>query len=103
LPDATSLARETGQTFDLEQLLQKLLQHLEAGYLLLRSQPKLGTVRQLHERYEQHLWGKGRTMQFRRGDHTFLAVVKEVDEQGQLVLFENEQETRYQLGAISWK
>jgi BirA family biotin operon repressor/biotin-[acetyl-CoA-carboxylase] ligase len=103
LPDATSIAIETGRHLQLEELLTSLLQQLEAAYLLLRSQPGRHTAEQLHQRYEQHLWAKGTLRQFRRGAHTFLATVQGVDKEGKLVLLRNGVEERFQVGEISWK
>jgi BirA family biotin operon repressor/biotin-[acetyl-CoA-carboxylase] ligase len=80
---ATSLALETGTTFDLDDLLDTLLENLERRYLQLRA----GDVAGVRRAYTEALYRLNIPASYQRPDGTvFTAVQRGVDERGRLVL-----------------
>ena len=88
LPNATSLARATGDSFDLEAVAESLLECLERRYLQLRA----GQFAALREEYHAHLLGRGEMRRFVGPGGEFGGVIRGVREDGQLaVLVEGEE------------
>jgi len=66
LPNPGSLALETGQTFDLDETLSSLCQHLEYWYLRLKK----GQWEEIHAEYVMRLYGFGEIRTFARKNGT---------------------------------
>jgi BirA family biotin operon repressor/biotin-[acetyl-CoA-carboxylase] ligase len=99
LPHATSLLLESGERFELDTLLNQLLQHLEAGYLLLRRDaPAAG----IHRRFYEHLWGRGEYVQWEANGDTFGATLLGVRTDGKLEIDREGKIECYELGQIKW-
>jgi BirA family biotin operon repressor/biotin-[acetyl-CoA-carboxylase] ligase len=84
VPTATSLRQQTGQPFpfDLELLLNRLLQCVETEYLRLRA----GAFAEQKERYLRHLFRYRQWYPYRRDGRVFNGYLTDVSEAGQLVL-----------------
>lgn len=79
-PKAISLKQITGEEHSLPELLADLLAHLEQQYVLLRN----GQTTTLRHTYLQHLYGFGRTRQFRDQNGEFTGSITGIDEYGRL-------------------
>lgn len=93
LPKAISLYQITGKEYDIEELLIDFLNHLKL------------TLKKPHEcisRYERHLFKYHQEAQFRSGGAVFSAIVKGVDENGKLLLQQEEQLKHYDLKEVEW-
>lgn len=99
LPFATSLLLEGGEQIDIEKLLHLLLQNLEAGYLLLRRDPKAAGI---HQRFNEHLWGRGEHRQWETNGEKFGATLLGVLSDGRLQLEHDGSIESYELGQIRW-
>ncbi len=98
LPQASSLKAISGTTFNLDELLNYLLQNLET-YL---DKIKAGKKQEIREAYEKLLYRKGKpsTFQNLQGD-LFPAFIKGIDEYGNLrLLMEDDVEQAFELKQI---
>ncbi|MCC7465164.1 MAG: biotin--[acetyl-CoA-carboxylase] ligase [Saprospiraceae bacterium] len=84
LPNATSLALNTGTNFNPDELAERLFECLEKRYLQLKSGQKAA----IKDEYETHLWRRGISSQYiRHSDHTvFEGVIQGVNAQGNLLI-----------------
>ena len=83
LPNATSMARAAGKSFDLEAVAECLLECLEQRYLQLRA----GQFAALRDEYHARLLGRGEMRRFARPDGgEFRGVIRGVREDGQLAV-----------------
>lgn len=80
VPAATSLAIVSGDQFDLPQVLERLLECIEACYLQLRH----GAFAALKESYESNLYWKDEPHTFTAGDEIFKGIIRGIDAGGQL-------------------
>lgn len=80
LPNATSMARFFGQTFNLDELAENLFECLERRYLQLKA----GNCPAIKAEYEEHLWRRGQAAQFARspGGETFEGIIHGVTHEG---------------------
>ena len=82
LPNPTSLLRETGRTFDREQLLDTFARNFDALYTRLRN----GERHSLHSRYDALLYGLGQQKTYALPDGTpFTAVIRGTEPGGRLI------------------
>lgn len=83
LPNATSMALERGQNFDLEAVLDRLLENLEHRYLQLRA----GHVQGIRGEYHERLFRLDVPTDFRRQDGTLLTgAIRSVADDGHLLV-----------------
>ena len=80
IPMATSLSLIVGKDFDLQDVLDGLLSHLESRYLQLRQ----GRAQHLREDYLKHLYRFNEHYTFQSGDDQFEGKILGIDEQGRL-------------------
>ncbi|HEX6226041.1 MAG TPA: biotin--[acetyl-CoA-carboxylase] ligase [Chryseolinea sp.] len=88
---ATSLSLETGQKYDLQNVLEGLLSHLEVRYLQLRQ----GRAALLREDYLKNLYRFNQRHTFQSGDVRFEGKILGVDGQGKLRVAIGEQEKTF--------
>ena len=82
IPNPGSLKLSAGRSFDLEEVLEALLQNLNDQYERIR----LGNLNACSANYRQALFGFERWLQFRYGDRGLTARIYGVTESGQLLL-----------------
>ena len=80
IPSATSLAIVSGDQFALPQVLETLMECIEAYYLMLRQ----GALESLKVSYEASLYWKDELHTFATAEETFKGIIKGVDADGQL-------------------
>ena len=81
--NAVSLSQISGQTYDLHDLLEKLLLHLESRYLQLKA----GNLSRLKEEYLAHLYRKNEEHEFNiPASGKIRGKIIDVDESGRLVI-----------------
>ena len=97
-PSATSLSRITNNDYDLQNVLEGLLSHLEARYLQLRE----GKGKALEEDYVRHLYRLNELHTFRSGDELFQGEITGVDAYGRLRVLTQDQEKVYDIKEISF-
>lgn len=78
LSSATSVAKQKGHAFDLNEVLGELLQWIEARYLQLRAQVDMKAD------YLDALYARGEKRNFRSGDEVFEGVITGIDSVGLL-------------------
>ncbi|GAA0873157.1 biotin--[acetyl-CoA-carboxylase] ligase [Gangjinia marincola] len=87
LPNATSLRQLTGQSFDLDELLQKLLIQLENNF----EKVSQGNIKNLIIDYHQYLFRKDKASTFQRPDgSTFIGIIQQVAKNGKIILLEED-------------
>ena len=79
---ATSIASVVGVELDLNNILEKLTEKLEARYLQLRQ----GIYAALKSEYLQKLYWRNEMRTFATGEHTFKGTITGIDEAGQLCI-----------------
>lgn len=94
---AVSLKQITGKTFDPISLARELCGYLDKRFSMLQGQP----FNILLSSFNQHLFKRNETVQFKRKDLLFHAMVKEVNSQGQL-LIDHEIKEAVTLGEVTW-
>ena len=99
LSGATSLALISGKKEDIEQVMQLLFAHLEANYLVLKSE---GGAAILHQRYLQNLLGYQTVMSFVSvaDGRVFEGTIVDVDGDGMLCVEEGSVVRKFGLKAI---
>lgn len=97
LPNPVSLRQITGKSFDPRILARELCTHLHDR---LESLSKTD-FRTLLDIYQDRLYGRGRRFKFQHQDHLFNALVKGVNEAGELIT-ENDSISTHRFGDISW-
>lgn len=97
-PMATSLSLTVGKDFDLQDVLEGLLSHLESRYLQLRQ----GRAQQLKEDYLKHLYRVNEHHTFQSGDVQFTGKILGIDEQGRLRVLIRDQEKDFGIKEISF-
>lgn len=98
VPAATSLSIAQGQHFDLNKVLNELLENLEKRYLQLRA----GKLADLKSEYLANLFGLGELRGFTSRDITFEGVIKGVSETGELIVEVNNEKRNYNFKEISF-
>lgn len=99
LPHATSLALESGKTFN----LQEIITHIRSGILNLLPQMEQ-QEQEIISAYNQHLFRRNREVTFLHiaEQRKFQAFVQEVDQDGKLILLTSTGIKRYEFGSIQW-
>jgi len=82
LKSATSIKRMTGQPLDLKECLSEVCRQIEFRYLELGS----GQLHFLDTDYKRLLYGLNQELKFEREGKVFEAVLKDVNDQGKLIL-----------------
>jgi BirA family biotin operon repressor/biotin-[acetyl-CoA-carboxylase] ligase len=95
--NAVSLRQITGRQFDVTALARELCVYLEAEFQCLNSQK----FTDIHDRYLHSLYKMGQLVKFRKETRVFQARVKNVTEEGRLVI-EHSFEESYDFGEIEW-
>lgn len=95
---ATSLANVAGHDFDLNKVLNLLLEKFEHRYLQLRS----GKYTELKNEYLKNLFGLGEQRTFVSNDQQFQGVIQNVNENGELVVTVNDNLRSYSLKEINF-
>jgi len=99
LDNASSLALETGKTFDLPDLFSSLLQHLEQRYQQLRS----GKLSQIQQDYLKHLFlYQKEAMYCEPGGSPFTGKIVNVNTRGQLGIARQTEITYYNIKEIKY-
>jgi len=88
IPNPTSLSIEAGRIFDLEVILNELLEHFERFYLdLLEAKYEV-----IHEQYQDALFQKDVVRSYQRKDKSiFNGIIRSVTVQGKLRMEVNDQ------------
>ena len=97
LKNPVSLKQITGKTFDTVTLAKELCVCLETRY----QQLKQGNYQELLQEYNQHLFRRNERVLLRKGNITFEATIKEVNEYGQL-LVDNAIQDSFEFGEVGW-
>lgn len=95
---ATSLSLVMGNDFDLQDVLDGLLSHLESRYLQLRQ----GKMKLLKEDYTKNLYRFNEHHTFQSGHEQFQGKILGVDEQGRLRVLIRDQEKDFGIKEISF-
>ena len=95
---ATSLSIVARKDFDLNQMLNALLEKFEKRYLQLRS----GRMTDLKKEYLENLFGLGSLRIFISDDKKFEGIIEDVDEAGELVLRVENKRANYSLKEIAF-
>jgi BirA family biotin operon repressor/biotin-[acetyl-CoA-carboxylase] ligase len=96
-PNPVSLKQITGKNWDRKALINQLSAHLKTQINLWLS----GEAETQLTRYNQHLYQKNQVQKFKSGSRLFEAVVKEVNQEGQLIL-EAGMEEAFNFGSLEW-
>ena len=97
-PTATSLANVTGESFDLNESLNLLLEKFEKKYLQLRSEK----LAELKSEYSENLYGRGERRTFVSNGKEFEGRIEQVNENGELVVSVTNERRNYNLQEISF-
>jgi BirA family biotin operon repressor/biotin-[acetyl-CoA-carboxylase] ligase len=97
VPNPVSLKQITGKTFDRKELIADLSAKIKMQINLWLE----GQMEQQLYRYNELLYRKNQIQKFKSGNRIFEAVIKEVNEQGQLILVGGIQEA-FNFGTIQW-
>ena len=81
----------------MKKILLTLCQELEKYYLLFKNDKK-----QIQDLYHSYLYKKDCLVNFTKEGNQFSAIVKEVDDFGQLILIEKGVEKAYSVGELSF-
>lgn len=84
-PHANSMALLAGHFFDVEEVLETLLLHIEKWYLALRS----GGYGKIIKAYHEVLYRKGELLHFETASETFEGSIIEVSNEGRLCIRKN--------------
>ena len=96
LPQASSMRLQTGRTFVIEEVLQLFLKHFS-------SQLQNKSEHDLFKNYRTALFSIDQKRNFRKGETTFSATVKGVNENGQLLLLLSDGSMKeFALKEIQW-
>jgi BirA family biotin operon repressor/biotin-[acetyl-CoA-carboxylase] ligase len=99
LSNASSLALEWGQNFDLDQLANTLFECLERRYLQLKS----GQNQTLQADYLQQLLGRGEERFFVKPDGSqFIGVIQGVAEDGRLIIQTGQGDERFEVKEVAF-
>ena len=96
-PNPVSLRQITGRTWDRLELVKRLSAHLKKqvnAWLSGNAEKQLMT-------YNQHLYKKDEIQKFKKGARLFEAIVKKVNQDGQLIVDSGIEEA-FNFGAIEW-
>ncbi len=98
LPNASSLKMLTGKIFDLEEVLQYVLEYLKYYFSYLNK----GELHFLKKEYEKHLFRKDKPSTFKdQNENSFLGFIKGINQDGTLnVLLEDDITKTYDLKEI---
>lgn len=100
VPNATSLALETGSEFALYDLLEDLCQQVEQRYLSLKNSP---TGEHLRSEYLSHLYRFGELATYQRADGTiFSGVITGIDQTGKLLITHNKIIEAFEIKEVSF-
>jgi len=94
---ATSLKEVLNADISMKKILLTLCQELEKYYLLFKNDKK-----QIQDLYHSYLYKKDCLVNFTKEGNQFSAIIKEVDDFGQLILIEKGVEKAYSLGELSF-
>ncbi len=99
LPNATSLARSLGVTYEIDDIADRLLECLEHRYLHLKS----GEKKAIKAEYEAHLWRRGTTTTFIRQatGATFEGTIQGVNERGELLVQTDTEMATFEVKEVS--
>jgi BirA family transcriptional regulator, biotin operon repressor / biotin---[acetyl-CoA-carboxylase] ligase len=97
-PMATSLSLIVGKSFELQEVLEGLLSHLESRYLQLRQ----GSAQQVKEDYLKYLYRFNEHHAFQSGDDQFWGKILGISEQGRLRVLIHDQEKDFGIKEISF-
>ena len=97
LKNPVSIKQITGKTFDAVALSKELCAYLETRY----QQLKQGNYKDLLEEYNRHLFRRNERVHLRKGNITFEATIKGVNEHGQL-LVDNALQDSFSFGEVEW-
>ena len=95
---ATSLAVVKNQDFDLNEVLNSLLECFEKRFLQLRG----GKLSELKKEYLENLFGLGEWRRFASHGTAFEGIIEDVEENGALVVNVNNERRNYYLKDISF-
>jgi len=97
IESATSLKEVLNADIGMKKILLTLCQELEKYYLLFKNDKK-----QIQDLYHSYLYKKDCLVNFTKEGNQFSAIVKEVDDFGQLILIEKGEEKAYSVGELSF-
>ena len=97
IESATSLKEVLNADIGMKKILLTLCQELEKYYLLFKNDKK-----QIQDLYHSYLYKKDCLVNFTKEGNQFSAIVKEVDDFGQLILIEKGVEKAYSVGELSF-
>jgi BirA family transcriptional regulator, biotin operon repressor / biotin---[acetyl-CoA-carboxylase] ligase len=98
VPTATSLSLIMGKGFDLQDVMEGLLSHLESRYLQLRQ----GRTQHLKEDYIKNLYRFNEHHTFQSGREQFAGKILGIDEHGRLRVLIRDQEKDFGIKEISF-
>jgi BirA family biotin operon repressor/biotin-[acetyl-CoA-carboxylase] ligase len=84
IAQAASLSKFAGKQLSLTNLLERIILHMEAYYLLLKK----GDKATIKDKYCQVLYGFGHSVKLHT-EHDFLGVIKDVDSLGRIIVDED--------------
>lgn len=97
--NATSLKNESGWDFKLEEIIEELCASIDDTYQQLNSGVSTNLVS-----YNNYLYQKEALVLFEKDDgNSFEGIIKEVDDEGRLVVDQDGQRSKYTFGSISIK
>ena len=79
---ASSMSMLTGRSFDLQKMFERVVEKLEAWYLLLRK----GLITQIKDSYSSSLYGDKELRNFRTAGGLFEGKIVGVDDAGKLII-----------------
>ena len=97
IESATSLKEVLNADIGMKKILLTLCQELEKYYLLFKNDKK-----QIQDLYHSYLYKKDCLVNFTKEGNQFSAIIKEVDDFGQLILIEKGVEKAYSVGELSF-
>ena len=97
IESATSLKEVLNADIGMKKILLTLCQELEKYYLLFKNDKK-----QIQDLYHSYLYKKDCLVNFTKEGNQFSAIIKEVDDFGQLILIEKGEEKAYSVGELSF-
>jgi BirA family biotin operon repressor/biotin-[acetyl-CoA-carboxylase] ligase len=97
LPNPVSLKQITGKTHDPVDLGKELCSYMDRHY---RQYLKIGFLPAL-ELYNHHLYSRGKTVQLKKDNVVFSCIVKEVEENGDLIVTDSSWD-RFSFGEVEW-
>jgi BirA family biotin operon repressor/biotin-[acetyl-CoA-carboxylase] ligase len=100
---AVSLKQITGSEFSAVALARDLCQHIDTRYRALAKKP----VGELLNEYNEHLFRRGQSVQLKKNDESFTAIIHGVSATGQLLILSdsgngNHKEESYDFGEVEW-